>query len=108
MTDEEWNSSVQLYRELWKAYADLAMMRAMLMAIEFAVRKDQPAEMMNALSDWMNKLEKARDAETYAKYLAKGEAHITQAAPQRSDKLWIEFFSQDPPREFPWGHGRAQ
>lgn len=61
MTDKEWRSFVQLYRELWKAYADLAMMPAMLMAGEFAVRKNQTAELMNAVTGWTNKLEKARE-----------------------------------------------
>ena len=108
MTDREWDSFARIYRELWKAYADMAMMRATLVAAEYAVRKDQPAELMNALSGWMNKLEKARDAEIYARYLGRGEAHITQAAPQHSDKLLIELFTQDPPQDFPWGYGRAR
>jgi hypothetical protein len=29
----------------------------------------------------------------YAKYLAKGEAHIAQAEADRSDKLWIRLLS---------------
>jgi hypothetical protein len=48
----------------------------------------------------MARLEKSRGANFYAKYLAKGEAHIAQAEPDRSDKLLIQLLSQDRPRIF--------
>jgi hypothetical protein len=40
-------------------------------------------------------------ANFYAKYLAKGEAHIAQAEADRSDKLLIRLLSQDKPGIFP-------
>jgi hypothetical protein len=70
----------------------------MLMAAEFALRKNHQSELTNTLSDWVNKLEKAREAKFYAKYLSKGEAHIAQAQPEHSHELLIELLSQDPPR----------
>jgi hypothetical protein len=36
----------------------------------------------------MARLEKSRGANFYAKYLAKGEAHIAQAKADRSDKAF--------------------
>jgi hypothetical protein len=103
MTDHEWDSFVQLYRELWKAYADLATMRIMLVTADFAARTNRPDIAMDAVRDWRTRAEKARGKGFYAKhYLTKGEAHITQAGAERSDKLLLELLSQDPPRELPW------
>jgi Trp operon repressor len=101
MTDHEWDSFVQLYRELWKAYADLATMRTMLTTSEFAAEQNRPDIAMKAVRGWMARLGKSRGANFYAKYLAKGEAHIAQAGAERSDKLLIQLLSQDRPPEFP-------
>jgi hypothetical protein len=50
MTDHEWDSFVRLYRELWKAYADLATMRAMLTTSELAAEQNRPDMAMKAVS----------------------------------------------------------
>ena len=103
MTDQEWASFVQLYRELWKAYADLATARIVLTIADFEARSNRPEMLMQTVREWRTTLDKARGKEFYAKhYLAKGEAHITQAEPERSDRLLLELLSQDPPRELPW------
>jgi phosphoenolpyruvate synthase/pyruvate phosphate dikinase len=101
MTEHEWDSFVQLYRELWKAYADMATMRTMLTTSEFAAEQNQPEIAVKAVRGWMARLEKSRGASFYAEYLAKGEAHIAQAEPERSDKLLIQLLSQDRPRIVP-------
>jgi hypothetical protein len=101
MTDHEWDSFVRLYRELWKAYADLATMRTMLTTSELAAEQDRPDMAMKAVRGWTARLEKSRGANFYAKYLAKGEAHIAQAKPDRSYKLLIQLLSQDRPRILP-------
>jgi hypothetical protein len=101
MTEHEWDSFVQLYRELWKAYADMATMRTMLTTSEFAAEQNNPEIAMKAVRGWTARLEKSRGANFYAKYLAKGEAHIAQAEPERSGKLLIQLLSQDGPRIIP-------
>lgn len=99
MTDQEWASFVQLYRELWKAYADSATLRIVLTIADFEARSNRPEMAMQTVREWRTMLEKAKGKEFY---LAKGEAHIAQAEPERSDKLLLELLSQDPPRELPW------
>ena len=42
MTVQEWDSFVKLYREIWKAHADLATLRTMLTMAEFAAQQNQP------------------------------------------------------------------
>jgi len=101
VTDHEWDSFVRLCRELLRAYADLATMRTMLTTSELAEDQNRPDMAMKAVRGWMARLEKSRAANFYAKYLAKGEAHIAQAEPDRSDELLIQLLSQDRPRIFP-------
>ena len=41
MTEQEWNSFAPLYREIWKAHADLATLRTMLTMAEFAAEQNK-------------------------------------------------------------------
>src|SRR6266700_1123549 len=101
MTDREWDSFVQLYREIWRAQAELATLRTMLTTAELAAQQNRPDIAATAITGWKARLEKSRGAKFYAKYLTKGEAHIAQAETQRSDTLLMQLFSDDPPPEFP-------
>ncbi len=101
MTDREWDSFSQLYRQIWKAHAELATLRTMLTTAEIAALQDRPDIAAKAIAVWKARLEKSRGAVFYERYLSKGEAHIAQAEPQRSDTLLMKLFSEDPPPGFP-------
>jgi hypothetical protein len=97
MTVQEWDSFVKLYREIWKAHADLATLRTMLTMAEFAAQQNQPEMVARLIAGWQARLEKSRTKHFYAKYLKKCEEHISQAEDQRSDKLLMQLFADDPP-----------
>jgi hypothetical protein len=97
MTVQEWDSFVKLYREIWKAHADLATLRTMLTMAEFAAQQNQPEMVARLIAGWQARLEKSRTKTFYAKYLKKCEEHISQAEDQRSNTLLMQLFADDPP-----------
>jgi hypothetical protein len=97
MTEHEWGSFVRLYREIWKAHADLATLRTMLTMAGFAAQQNQPEMVATLIAGWQARLEKSRAKTFYAKYLKKCEEHISQAEGQRSDTSLMQFFVDDPP-----------
>ena len=97
MTEQEWDSFARLYREIWKAHADLATLRTMLTVAESAAKQNRPDIAAKAVAGWQERLEKSRGKNFYAKYLNKCEQHIAQADRQRSDTVLMQLFTDDPP-----------
>ena len=97
MTEQEWESFARLYRDVWKAHAELASLRTMLTIAEFAVQQNRPDMAAKAIAGWQERLEKSRSKNFYTKYLNKCEQHISQAEGQRSDTALIQLFADDPP-----------
>ena len=97
MTEQEWDSFARLYREIWKAHADLATLRTMLTTAEFAAHRNRPDVAAKAIAGWQERLERSRGKNFYAKYLNKCEQHISQAQEQRSDTVLMQLLSDDPP-----------
>ena len=97
MTDSEWDSFTQLYREIWKAHADLATLRTMLTMAEFAAQQSRLEMAAKAITGWQARLEKSRAKNFYAKYLDKCEQHISEAQGQHSDRLLMQLLADDPP-----------
>jgi hypothetical protein len=97
MTEREWDSLTRLYREIWKAHADLATLRTMLTVAEFAAQQNRPDMASKAIAGWQERLEKSGGKDFYAKYLNKCELHISQAKGQRSDTVLMQSFVDDPP-----------
>jgi hypothetical protein len=64
---------------------------------EFAAQQNQPEMVARLIAGWQARLEKSRTKHFYAKYLKKCEEHISQAEDQRSDKLLMQLFADDPP-----------
>lgn len=97
MTEQEWNSFARLYREIWKAHADLATLRTMLAMAEFAAQQNKLDIAAKAIACWQERLEKSRNKNFCAKYLNKCEQHISQAEGRRSDTVLVQLFAVDPP-----------
>ena len=97
MTEQEWNSFARLYREIWKAHADLATLRTMLTMAEFAAEQNKLDIAAKAIAGWQERLERSRGKNFYAKYLNKCEQHISRAEGQRSDATLMKMFADDPP-----------
>jgi hypothetical protein len=100
MTDQEWDHFVELYRELWKAYADIATYKTMLKGAEFAMRDDRPDMARQTLSGWEERMIEIRKASFYKQYLERGEAEIALAQEQRDEASLIEQLSKAPPPEY--------
>ena len=96
MTEQQWGSFAGLYREIWKAHADLATLRTMLTMAEFAAHQNKPDIAAKAIAGWQERLERSRGKNFYAKYLSKCEQHIPQAEGQRSDTVLLRLFADDP------------
>jgi hypothetical protein len=97
MTEREWESFARLYREVWKAHADLASLSTMLTMAEFAAQQNRLEMAAKAIAGWEPRLERSRSKNFYAKYLNKREQHISQAEVQRSDAALMQSFEADPP-----------
>jgi hypothetical protein len=97
MTEQEWDSFARLYREIWKARADLATLRTMLTMAEFAAQQNKLDVAAKAIAGWQERLERSRGKNFYAKYLNKCEQHISQAKAQRSQTVLMQLFADDPP-----------
>lgn len=104
MTEREWDSFTRLYREIWKAHADLAALRTMLTTAEFAAQQNRLDIAAKAVAGWQERLERSRSKHFYSKYLNKCEQHISQAEEQRSDSALMQLFSDEPPS--PIGSGQ--
>lgn len=101
VSTEEWEAFRVLYRQLWKAHADLATLRTMLKTSELAASQNRPDIAIAAVKGWEERLERARQKNFYLRYLANCEAHIARAEPDHSAATLIELISQDPPKDFP-------
>ena len=101
MTNEEWDSFVSLYREIWRAHADMATLRTMLKTSEIAAEQNRTDVATAAVRGWEARLERSRKANFYTKFLATCESHICQAQGDRSAAALIQSFSQSPPPDFP-------
>jgi len=101
VSSEEWELFVSLYRQVWRAHADLATLRTMLRTSELAAAKDRSDVAVAAIKGWEARLEKSRGANFYVKYLANCESHIVQAQQQRSAAMLIQLISLNPPPDFP-------
>ena len=60
MNEQEWESFAGLYREVWKAHADLASLRTMLTMAEFAAQQNRSDMAAKAVAGWQERLEKSR------------------------------------------------
>jgi hypothetical protein len=89
--DEQWESLKQLHRECWKAYADIAVLKMMLKAVELS------GELRPG---WESRLEATRDTEVYRRYLQRGEAEIARVEQEREAVRFAELLSTMPPPEF--------
>lgn len=98
MTELEWDAFARLYREVWKAHADLATLRIMLTTAELAAQQNRADIAVKAIAGWQERLRKSRSKNFYAKYLNKCEHHISQAQGERSETVLMKLFEDDPPR----------
>ena len=87
--EEMWNSHVALYRELWKAYADIAFLKMNLAG----------AEMGRLAPDWEGRLIAFRQTDMYQEYLAHGEAEIAQAEELRLKEHVYHLVARKPPAD---------
>lgn len=80
MTKLEWDAFARLYREVWKAHADLATLKTLFTTAEFAAQQNRADIAAKAIAGGQERLEKSRGKHFYAKYLNKCEAaHLASA-----------------------------
>jgi hypothetical protein len=90
-TVEQWEILKHLYREYWKAYADIAALKMMLKAVEISGE---------LLPGWESRLETIRSTEIYRRYLQRGEDEIARVEREQTAARFAELLSTMPPSEF--------